>query len=104
MNKSQCIRIRLRAYDVKVIEKASKDIIQTLLRTGAKVAGPVPLPTTRKTFTVNKAPGMHKKSREQFEMRTHKRLIDVTEFSDKTIAALSVLTVPTGCDIDLRQL
>src|SRR3989338_6383171 len=76
---AQRIRIRLKAYDHKVIDQSAKQIIETALRTGAKVAGPIPLPTRRSTYTVIKSPHVYKKGREQFEMRVHKRLIDILE-------------------------
>jgi small subunit ribosomal protein S10 len=84
----QRIRIRLKAYDHKVIDQAAKQIIDTALRTGASLAGPIPLPTRRSTFTVIKSPHVYKKGREQFEMRVHKRLIDVFEPTPKTIDSL----------------
>lgn len=78
-DQKQRIRIRLKAYDHKVIDQAAKQIVDTALRTGATIAGPIPLPTDRSTFTVIKSPHVFKKGREQFEMRVHKRLIDVTD-------------------------
>jgi small subunit ribosomal protein S10 len=84
-DQKQRIRIRLKAYDHKVIDQAAKQIVDTALRTGATIAGPIPLPTDRSTFTVIKSPHVYKKGREQFEMRVHKRLIDVTEPTPKTI-------------------
>jgi len=87
-DQKQRIRIRLKAYDHKVIDQAAKQIVDTALRTGATIAGPIPLPTDRSTFTVVKSPHVYKKGREQFEMRVHKRLIDVTDPTPKTIDSL----------------
>ena len=84
----QRIRIRLKAYDHKVIDQSAKQIVDTALRTGANIAGPIPLPTERSTYTVVKSPHVYKKGREQFEMRVHKRLIDVFEPTPKTIDSL----------------
>src|SRR5665213_2476313 len=88
----QRIRIRLKAYDHKVIDQAAKQIIDTALRTGASLAGPIPLPTERSSYTVIKSPHIYKKGREQFEMRVHKRLIDVFEPTPKTIDSLMNLS------------
>lgn len=99
----QKIRIRLKAYDHKVIDKASKQIIDTALRTGANLAGPIPLPTKIKKFTVIKSPHVYKKSREQFEMRTHKRLIDVYDPTPRTIDSLMNLSLPAGCDVEIKM-
>jgi small subunit ribosomal protein S10 len=99
----QRIRIRLKAYDHKVIDQSAKQIVDTALRTGATVAGPVPLPTRRSTFTVVKSPHVYKKGREQFEMRVHKRLIDVLEPTPKTIDSLMNLSLPAGCDAEIKM-
>jgi small subunit ribosomal protein S10 len=99
----QRIRIRLKAYDHKVIDQAAKQIIDTALRTGASLAGPIPLPTRRSTFTVIKSPHVYKKGREQFEMRVHKRLIDVFEPTPKTIDSLMNLSLPAGCDVEIKM-
>lgn len=99
----QRIRIRLKAYDHKVIDQAAKQIIDTALRTGASLAGPIPLPTERSTYTVIKSPHVYKKSREQFEMRVHKRLIDVFEPTPKTIDSLMSLSLPAGCDVEIKM-
>ncbi len=99
----QRIRIRLKAYDHKVIDQAAKQIIDTALRTGATLAGPIPLPTRRSTFTVIKSPHVYKKGREQFEMRVHKRLIDVFEPTPKTIDSLMNLSLPAGCDVEIKM-
>lgn len=99
----QRIRIRLKAYDHKVIDQAARQIVDTALRTGATIAGPIPLPTDRSVFTVVKSPHVYKKSREQFEMRVHKRLIDVSEPTPKTIDSLMNLSLPAGCDVEIRM-
>lgn len=88
------IRIRLKAYDHKVIDQSAKQIIDTAIRTGATIAGPVPLPTRRSTFTVVKSPHVYKKGGETFEMRVHKRLIDITNATPKTIDSLQNLSLP----------
>jgi len=99
----QRIRISLKAYDQKVIDQAAKQIVETVLRTGAQVAGPVPLPTRRSTYTVIKSPHVYKKGGEAFEIRVHKRLIDVSEPTPKTIDSLQNLSIPAGCDIEIRM-
>lgn len=99
----QRIRIRLKAYDSKVIDQSAKQILDTAIRTGALVAGPIPLPTEKKGFTVIRGTFVHKDSREQFEMRTHKRLIDITEPTPKTIDALMNLNLPAGVDIEIKM-
>lgn len=99
----QRIRIRLKAYDHKVIDQSAKQIVDTALRTGAKIAGPIPLPTRRSTFTVVKSPHVYKKGREQFEMRVHKRLIDITDPTPKTIDSLMNLSLPAGCDAEIKM-
>ncbi len=99
----QRIRIRLKAYDHKVIDQSAKQIVETAIRTGATIAGPVPLPTRRSTFTVVKSPHVYKKGREQFEMRVHKRLIDVLEPTPKTIDSLMNLSLPAGCDAEIKM-
>ena len=98
------IRIRLKAYDYKVIDQSAKQIIDTAIRTGASVAGPVPLPTRRSTFTVVKSPHVYKKEGgEAFEMRVHKRLIDITNATPKTIDSLQNLSLPAGVDAEIRM-
>jgi small subunit ribosomal protein S10 len=99
----QRIRIRLKAYDNKVIDQSAKQILDTATRTGAKVAGPIPLPTERQVTTVIKSPHVFKKAREQFEMRTHKRLIDITEPTAKTVDSLMNLSLPAGVDIEIKM-
>ncbi|HZJ34753.1 MAG TPA: 30S ribosomal protein S10 [Candidatus Angelobacter sp.] len=97
------IRIRLKAYDYKVIDQSAKQIIDTAIRTGANIAGPVPLPTRRSTFTVVKSPHVYKKGGEAFEMRVHKRLIDITNATPKTIDSLQNLSLPAGVDAEIRM-
>lgn len=99
----QRIRIRLKAYDHKIIDQSCKQIIDTALRTNAKVAGPIPLPTSKTKYTVVKSPHVYKKGREQFEMRVHKRLIDITEATPKTIDSLMNLSLPAGCDAEIKM-
>ena len=97
------IRIRISAYDHKVIDQSAKQIIETALRTGANIAGPIPLPTRKSTFTVVKSPHVYKKGREQYEMRVHKRLIDITDPTPKTVDSLMNLTLPAGCDAEIKM-
>jgi len=96
------IKIRLEAYDHRILDKAAQDIVDTAKRTGAKVAGPVPMPTHIEKFTVQRSPHIDKKSREQFEIRTHKRLIFIAEPTAETIDALSSLNMPAGVDIRIK--
>lgn len=100
----QRIRITLKAFDHTIIDKAVKMIIDTAERSGAIIAGPIPLPTKIKKFTVNKSTFIAKNSREQFEMRIHKRLIDLREITATTIDALSNLSLPAGVDIEIKML
>ncbi len=102
-DQKQRIRIRLKAYDHKVIDQAAKQIVDTALRTGATIAGPIPLPTDRSTFTVVKSPHVYKKGREQFEMRVHKRLIDITDPTPKTVDSLMNLSLPSGVNIEIKM-
>lgn len=99
----QKIRIRLKAYDYRIIDKSAKHIIETAERTGAKVVGPIPLPSDRKVTTLLRSPHVDKDSREQFEMRIHKRLIDVVEPSSGTIDSLMNLDLPAGVDIEIKM-
>lgn len=99
----QKIRIKLKAYDYRIIDKSADQIIKTAVRSGAAVAGPIPLPTERSTVTVIKSPHVHKDSREQFEMRVHKRLIDIVNPSPKTIDNLMSLDLPHGVDIEIKM-
>lgn len=98
------IRIRLEAYDHRVLDKAVQDIVDTAKRTGAKVAGPVPMPTRVERFTVLRSPHVNKKSREQFEIRTHKRLVDILQPTGRTIDALNKITLPAGVDIKIKAM
>jgi small subunit ribosomal protein S10 len=97
------IRIKIRAYDHKLIDQSSKQIVDTAKRTGAGICGPVPLPTENKKYTVLRSTFVHKDSREQFEMRVHKRLIDILEATPKTIDALTNLNLPAGVDIEIKM-
>lgn len=97
------IRVRLKAYDNRVIDQSAERIVDTAIRTGAKIAGPVPLPTTIERFTVIRGPHVDKRSREQFEIRTHQRLIDVLEPTPKTIESLSHLNLPAGVGIEIKM-
>ena len=97
------IRIRLKAYDHRVIDQSAKQIVDTAIRTGANVSGPVPLPTKRSTFTVVKSPHVYKTGGEAFEMKVHKRLIDITSATPKTIDALQNLSLPAGVDAEIKM-
>lgn len=97
------IRIKIRAYDHKLIDQSAKQIVDAATRTQAKVLGPVPLPTEKTKYTVNRSTFVHKNSREQFEMRQHKRLIDITNPTPKTIDALTNLNLPAGVDIEIKM-
>ena len=99
---TQKIRIRLKGYDHEVVDQSAKLIVETAQKTGARVSGPVPLPTERNLYTVIRSPHVNKDSREQFEMRTHKRLIDITNSSPKTVEALMSLQLPAGVDIEIK--
>lgn len=96
------IRIRLKGYDQRLLDQSALDIVETAKRSGAGVAGPIPLPTRREIYTVLRSPNVDKKSREQFEMRTHKRLIDILNPTSRTIDALKTLTLPAGVDIKIK--
>ena len=96
------IRIRLKAFDHRILDQSAALIVEAAERTGAAVAGPVPLPTTIKRFTVIRSPFVDKDSREEFEMRTHKRLIDILEPTSRTIDALTRLNLPAGVDIEIK--
>lgn len=99
---AQKIRIRLRAFDHRLLDGSAEKIVETAKRTGAGVSGPVPLPTERNVYTVLRGPHIHKDSREQFEMRTHKRLIDILGPTSKTVDALMRLDLPAGVDIEIK--
>ncbi len=98
----QKIRIRLKAYDYKLLDQSVADIVETAQRTGANVAGPIPLPTRIEKFTVLRSPHVDKKSREQFEIRTHKRLIDILEPTPQTVDALMKLDLSAGVDVEIK--
>ncbi len=102
MAQQSSIRIRLKSYDHNLIDKSTEKIIQTAKQTGAVISGPIPLPTRRSLFTVNRSPHADKKSREQFETRIHKRLIDIHNSSPKTIDALIRIELPAGVDIEIK--
>ncbi|HPZ22245.1 MAG TPA: 30S ribosomal protein S10 [Bacillota bacterium] len=102
MAATQKIRIRLKAFDHSVLDQSADKIVETAKRTGAQVSGPIPLPTDKSIYTVLRAVHKDKDSREQFEMRTHKRLIDILEPTPKTIDALMRLDLPAGVDIELK--
>jgi len=99
---SQDIRIRLRAFDNKLLDTSATDIINTAKRTGAKVRGPIPLPTKKEKFTVNKSPHVDKKSRDQLEIRTHNRLLDIIDPTPQTIDALMKLDLSAGVEVDIK--
>ncbi len=96
------IRIRMEAYDHEVLDSAATEIVETAKRTGAKVSGPVPLPTRIERYTVNRSPHVNKKSREQFEIRTHKRLIDILEPSARTMEDLRKINMPAGVNLKMK--
>ncbi len=97
------IRVKLRGFDVDLIEQSSKAIVLTVQKAGAKVSGPIPLPTRINKYTVLRSPHVNKKAREQFEMRTHKRLIDILDPTQKVVEALMKLELPAGVDVEIRQ-
>jgi small subunit ribosomal protein S10 len=98
----QKIRIRLKGYDHAMVDRSAGEIVRTAKQTGARVSGPVPLPTKRSVYTVLRSPHVDKKSREQFEIRTHKRLIDIWESTPQTVEALMKLDLPAGVDIEIK--
>lgn len=98
------IRVRLRGFDVRLVDDSSRGIVQTVQKAGAKVSGPIPLPTRINKITVLRSPHVHKKSREQFEMRTHKRLIDIIDLTPEVMDALMRLELPAGVDVEIKQL
>ena len=99
---SQVIRVRLRAYDHRVLDQSTKEIVNTAKRTGAQVRGPIPLPTRIEKFCVLRSPHVDKKSREQFEIRTHKRLLDIVDPTPQTIDALMKLDLAAGVDVEIK--
>ena len=96
------IRIRLKAYDHRVLDQSAKEIVEIAKRTGARVSGPIPLPTTINRYTVLRSPHVDKKSREQFEIRTHKRLVDILEPTPQTVDALMKLDLPAAIDVEIK--
>lgn len=98
----QKIRIRLKGFDQRQLDRSTGDIVETAKRTGARVVGPIPLPTKREIYTVLRSPHVDRKSREQFEIRTHKRLIDILDPTGQTIDALKTLSLPAGVDIKIK--
>lgn len=98
----QKIRIRLKGYDQRILDRATLDIVETAKRTGARVVGPIPLPTRREIYTVLRSPHIDRKSREQFEIRTHKRLMDILNPTGRTVEALKTLALPAGVDIKIK--
>ena len=97
------MRVKLTGFETELVEQSSKAIVQTVVKAGAKVSGPVPLPTRINKYTVLRSPHVNKKSREQFEMRTHKRLIDILDPTQKVVEALMKLELPAGVDVEIRQ-
>jgi len=97
------IRIKLRAYDHRLLDRSVQEIVASAQRTGAEIIGPVPLPTAISKYTVNRSPHVNKKSREQFEIRTHKRLLDIVNPTAQTVDALMRLDLPAGVDVEIKQ-
>jgi small subunit ribosomal protein S10 len=102
MAQNQVIRIRLQAFDHRVLDQSTGEIVKTVKRTGARIAGPIPLPTRIERFSVNRSPHVNKKSMEQFEIRTHKRLLDIVNPTGKTVDELKKLSLPAGVDISIK--
>ncbi|MFW5777104.1 MAG: 30S ribosomal protein S10 [Spirochaetota bacterium] len=100
---SERIRVRLRGFDTELVDQSAKSIVQTVQKSGARVSGPIPLPTRVNKFTVLRSPHVNKKAREQFEMRTHKRLIDILEPTSQVMDALMKLELPAGVDVEIKQ-
>ena len=96
------IRIRLKAYDYRILDQSTSEIVSTATRTGATIAGPIPLPTVKNKYCVLRSPHVDKKSREQFEIRTHKRLLDILEPTQQTVDALMKLELPAGVDVEIK--
>jgi small subunit ribosomal protein S10 len=96
------IRIRLKAYDYRILDQSTGEIVETAKRTGAQIAGPIPLPTMKNKYCVLRSPHVDKKSREQFEIRTHKRLLDILEPTQQTVDALMKLDLPAGVDVEIK--
>ena len=102
MNNDTRIRIRLKGYDFRILDRSSQEIVDTAVRTGARVAGPIPLPTRIEKFSVNRSPHVDEKSAEQFEIRTHKRLLDIVDPTARTVDELKKLNLPAGVDITIK--
>ena len=102
IGENERIRIRLKAYDFRILDASAREIVETARRTGARIAGPVPLPTRKERWTVLRSPHVDKKSREQFEIRTHKRLLDILEPTGETVDALMKLDLPAGVDVEIK--
>ena len=102
MAATQTIRIRLKSFDHRLIDQSAKDIVETAKRTGARINGPIPLPTKKERFTVLISPHVNKDAREQYEIRTHKRLMDIVEPTDKTVDALMKLDLAAGVDVQIK--
>jgi small subunit ribosomal protein S10 len=102
MIESQNIRIRLKAFDHRLLDQSTQEIVNTAKRTGAQVKGPIPLPTRIEKFIVNRSPHVNKKSREQFEMRTHKRVLDIVDPTPQTVDALMKLDLAAGVDVEIK--
>jgi small subunit ribosomal protein S10 len=98
------IRIRLKGYDYRILDQSTTEIVDTAKRTGARLAGPIPLPTAKNKWTVLRSPHVDKKSREQFEIRTHKRLLDIFEWTPQTVDALTKLELPAGVEVEIRTM
>ncbi|MBI4557239.1 MAG: 30S ribosomal protein S10 [Candidatus Hydrogenedentes bacterium] len=103
MATSHKIRIKLRAYDHRLLDQSTQEIVNAAQRTGAEINGPIPLPTAISKYTVNRSPHIDKKSREQFEVRTHKRLLDIINPTAQTVDALMKLDLPAGVDVEIKQ-
>ena len=101
-SKNQKVRIRLQAYEHRILDQSVTEILNTVKRTGSRVVGPVPLPTRIERFTVNRSPHVHKKSMEQFEIRTHKRVLDIIDPTNRTVDELKKLSLPAGVDISVK--
>jgi len=99
----QRIRIKIRAYDHKIIDQSTKTILETAQRTGASIRGPIPLPTEKRKYTVNRSSFVHKDAREQYEMRIHKRLVDIIDPTAKTVDSLMSLNLPAGVDVEIKM-
>ena len=99
----QRIRIKIRAFDHKIVDQSTQTIIETVERTGAKIYGPIPLPIEKKKYTVNSSTFVHKNSRDQYEMRIHKRLLDIVDPASKTVEALMSLNLPAGVDLEIKM-